>query len=48
MFGLKGFTKAKTKSFASDKDRKRYFAIQNSYKKQGLTAMSKTKKSKKR
>ena len=33
MFGLKIFTKAKTKRFASDKDRKQYYAIQNYYKK---------------
>ena len=32
MFGLKLFTKAKTKKFASDKDRKQYYAIQGYYK----------------
>ena len=33
MFGLKKFTKAKTKYFSSDKERKKYFAIQDYYKK---------------
>lgn len=33
MFGLKIFTKTKTKKFASDKDRKQYYAIQSYYKK---------------
>ena len=33
MFGLKLFTKTKTKKFASDKDRKKYYAIQGYYKK---------------
>ena len=33
MFGLKLFTKTKTKKFASDKDRKRYYAIQGYYRK---------------
>lgn len=33
MFGLKLFTKTKTKKFASDKDRKQYYAIQGYYKK---------------
>lgn len=32
MFGLKLFTKTKTKKFASDKDRKQYYAIQEYYK----------------
>ena len=32
MFGLKLFTKTKTKKFASDKDRKQYYAIQGYYK----------------
>ena len=33
MFGLKVFTKTKTKKFANDKDRKQYYAIQGYYKK---------------
>ena len=33
MFGLKLFTKTKTKKFASEKDRKKYYAIQGYYKK---------------
>lgn len=33
MSGLKLFTKTKTKKFASDKDRKQYYAIQGYYKK---------------
>lgn len=41
MFGLKLFTKTKTKKFASDKDRKQYYAIQGYYKKKNET----TKKS---
>ena len=33
MFGLKIFTKIKSKKFASDKERKQFFAIQGYYKK---------------
>ena len=33
MFGLKLFTKTKTKKFANDKDKKQYYAIQRYYKK---------------
>ncbi len=33
MFGLKIFTKTKTKKFASDKDRKQYYAIKDYYNK---------------
>lgn len=33
MFGLKIFTKTRAKKFASDKDRKQYYAIQSYYKK---------------
>ena len=33
MFGLKIFAKAKTQKFASDKERKQYYAIQGYYKK---------------
>ena len=33
MFGLKRFTKTKTRKFAADKDRKQYYAIQGYYKK---------------
>ena len=38
MFGLKLFTKTKTKKFASDKDRRQYYAIQGYYKKKNNTA----------
>ena len=41
MFGLRLFTKTKTKKFASDKDRKQYYAIQGYYKKKRKT-MDKT------
>ena len=33
MFGLKLFTKTKSKKFTSDKDRKQYYAIQGYFKK---------------
>ena len=33
MFGLKLFKNTKAKKFASDKDRRRYYAIQGYYKK---------------
>ena len=36
MFGLKLFTKTKTKKFASDKDRKQYYAIQGYYKRKNV------------
>ena len=42
MFGLKKYNKAKSKSFASDKERKKYFAIQNYYKNKNNTSSSKT------
>ena len=32
MFGLKIFSKTKTRKFASDKDRKQYYAIREYYK----------------
>lgn len=32
MFGLKLFAKTKTKKFATDKDRKKYYAIKEYYK----------------
>jgi len=32
MFGLKIFRKTKTKKFATDKDRRQYYAIQGYYK----------------
>lgn len=35
MFGLKLFTKTKTKRFANDKERRQFFAIQGYYKKNG-------------
>ena len=40
MFGLKLFTKTKTKKFASDKDRKQYYAIQGYYKKKSQSSKS--------
>ena len=46
MFGLKLFTKTKTKKFASDKDRKQYYAIQGYYKKKNESTMTSTSKSK--
>lgn len=47
MFGLKLFTKTKTKKFASDKDRKQYYAIQGYYKKKNVSANKPTEKSNK-
>ena len=38
MFGLKLFTKTKTKKFASDKDRRQYYAIQGYYKKKNAAS----------
>lgn len=38
MFGLRIFTKTKTKKFASDKARKQHYAIQGYYKKKNGTA----------
>ena len=38
MLGLKIFTKTKTKKFASDKDRKQYYAIQSYYRKKNGSA----------
>ena len=35
MFGIKMFAKTKSKRFASDKDRKQYYAIQGYYKAKG-------------
>lgn len=46
MFGLKLFTKTKTKKFASDKDRKQYYAIQGYYKKKTESSSKATAKSK--
>jgi hypothetical protein len=46
MFGLKLFTKTKTKKFASDKDRKQYYAIQGYYKKKADSVSKPTVKSK--
>ena len=46
MFGLKLFTKTKTKKFASDKDRKQYYAIQGYYKKKKETANAPAQKQK--
>ena len=46
MFGLKIFTKTKTKRFASDKDRKQYYAIQGYYKKKNESANNPTQKNK--
>ena len=47
MFGLKIFTKAKSKSFANDKERKRYYAIQSYYQKKQKTQKSKEAHTKK-
>ena len=50
MFGIKLFTKTKTKKFATDKDRKQYYAIQDYYKKKSelernlITKQQNTKK----
>ena len=46
MFGLKLFTKTKTKKFASDKDRKQYYAIQGYYKKKNEATKASTAKPK--
>ena len=46
MFGLKIFTKTKTKKFASDKDRKQYYAIRGYYKKKAESASKPNVKSK--
>ena len=46
MFGLKLFAKTKTKKFASDKDRKRYYAIQGYYKKKTNATGNTTQKTK--
>ena len=46
MFGLKLFTKTKTKKFASDKDRKQYYAVQGYYKKKNEPANKSTQKNK--
>ena len=46
MFGLKLFAKTKTKKFASDKDRKQYYAIQGYYKKKNELSNKSTQKSK--
>ena len=45
MFGIKAFTKTKTKRFASDKDRRQYYAIQGYYKRKGELAKKKKQKS---
>ena len=46
MFGVKLFTKTKTKKFASDKDRKQYYAIQGYYKKKNEIAKKNITKTK--
>ena len=46
MFGLKLFAKTKTKKFASDKDRKQYYAIQGYYKKKNESTKTSTSKPK--
>lgn len=43
MFGLKLFTQTKTKKFASDKDRKQYYAIQGYYKKKNESTNTTTR-----
>ena len=47
MFGLKLYAKTKTKKFASDKDRKQYYAIQGYYKKKQESLNKQGQKSKK-
>lgn len=42
MFGIKMFTKTKAKKFASDKDRKQYYAIQGYYKNKNRQTNKKT------
>lgn len=46
MFELKLFAKAKTKKFASEKDRKQYYAIQGYYKKKNETSRKPSSKRK--
>ena len=46
MFGLKLFTKTKTKKFANNKDRKQYYAIQGYYKKKNDSIKQTTTKNK--
>ena len=46
MFGLKLFTKTKTKKFSSEKDRKQYYAIQGYYKKNNEALKKTTSKQK--
>lgn len=46
MFGLKLFTKTKTKKFANDKERKQYYAIQGYYKNKNSTQKKSTTKPK--
>ena len=46
MFGLKLFAKTKTKKFASDKDRKQYYAIQGYYKNKADSPIKPKSKSK--
>ena len=53
MFGLKIFNKSKSKKFKNDKERKRYYAIQNYYKNKAerendIKSAQKTKATKKR
>lgn len=47
MFGLKKFAKTKTKIFKSEKERKRYFAIQDYYRSNSANTTSKSKNAKK-
>ena len=46
MFGLKLFTKTKSKKFASDKYRRQYYAIQGYYKKKNGSIDKATTKTK--
>lgn len=48
MFGIKKYTKAKTKSFASDKERRRYYAIQDYYKRKARETDANTSPTKKK
>ena len=46
MFATKKFKQAKAKKFDSDKERKRFFAIQAYYKKKAKVSVYSTKKTK--
>jgi hypothetical protein len=44
MFGLKKFKEAKSRSFANEKERKKYFAIKEYYKNKNNEQVNKKKK----